>query len=248
LYTILASLALGLMVGVVYTLLGWWKTWAMGIIVGLLVSMVSVVLASRWLSRRLEPRFLHAQKQIQAGAMQLALKSLEELLPMARWQIMLAGQIYAQMGLLAYAMDKEDLAFQYLEKSGYRISEARVTLAALYYRRSGLEKAKEVLEAAIKVNKKQVFLYNVHAWLLSKEGQQDAAVEQLRRCLEIEKDNETSKDNLLRLQNNRRMNMKRFGMQWYGLKLEKPPAALRPGHPPGLRKGFRVPKQNRHKG
>ena len=66
-------------------------------------------------------------------------------------------------------------------------------------------------------------------------------------CLEIEKDNETSKDNLLRLQNNRRMNMKRFGMQWYGLKLEKPPAALRPGHPPGLRKGFRVPKQNRHK-
>jgi len=245
-YTILASLAFGALVGVVYTLLGWWKTWAMGILLGLLSAVLAFVLGSRWLARRLEPRFQHAQRQIQSGATQLALKSLEELLPMSRWQIMLAGQLYAQMGLLAYAMDKEDLALQYLEKSGYRVPDARVALAALYYRRNHFDKAKEVLEVAIKMNKRQVFLYNVFAWLLAREGQKEAAVEQMQRCLAVEKDNETTKDNLLRLQNNRRMNMKRFGMQWYVLKLEKPPAAMRPGHPSGMRKGFRAMKQKRH--
>jgi tetratricopeptide (TPR) repeat protein len=245
-YTLLASLALGVLVGVVYTLLGWWKTWAMGIILGLLSAVLAFALTSRWLARRLEPRFLQAQRQIQSGATQLALKSLEELLPMARWQIMLAGQLYAQMGLLAYAMDKEELALGYLEKSGYRVSDARVALAALHYRRKSFAKAKDVLDNAIKMNKKQVFLYNVLAWLLVKEGQKEEAVEVLQRCLGVEKSNETTQDNLLRLQNNRRMNMKRFGVQWYGLKLEKPPAALRPGHPPSMRKGFRATKQRRH--
>jgi len=237
-YTVVISILIGVVVGVVYTLLGLWKTWAMGIILGLLAAVASLAIISRLLAKRLEPRFLDAQKQIQAGANQLALKTLEELLPMARWQIMLKGQIYAQMGLLAYGMEKDEDALRYLRQSGHRVPDARLALVAILFRRKEYEEAFEAMDMAIKANKKQIMLYNVYAWMLNKKGDREKAVVQLQRCLKIEKDNETTKDNLLRLQNNRKMNMKRFGMQWYGLKLEKPPASMRQ-MPPGMNKGFR---------
>ena len=79
-YSILISIAVGTLVGVLYTLLGFWKTWAMGIILGVLIALTSFVLISRLLARRFEPRFLQAQKQLQSGATQLAMKTLEELL------------------------------------------------------------------------------------------------------------------------------------------------------------------------
>lgn len=237
-YTILISILIGVVVGVVYTLLGLWKTWAMGIILGTLVAVGSLVLISRLLAKRIEPRFLDAQKQIQSGANQLALKTLEELLPMARWQILLKGQIYAQMGLLAYAMEKEDKALIYLRQSGHRVADARLALVALLFRRKEYDEAFEAMDMAIKANKKQMILYNAYAWMLNKKGDRDKAVEQLQRCLKIEPSNESTKDNLLRLQNNRKMNMKPYGMQWFGLKLEKPPASMRQ-YPPGMNKGFR---------
>jgi len=245
-YSILLSLLLGIVVGVVYSLLGWWKTWAMGIILGVLVAVGGFVALSRWMAKRFEPRFLHVQKQIQAGASQAALKSLEALLPLTRWQILLKGQLYAQMGLLCYAMERDDHALTYLEKSSLRSPDARLALAALHFRRKRFDEAKEVMEFAIKANKKQALLYNVQAWMLAKRGERDAAIEVLQRYLKLESSNESSKDNLLRLQNERKMNMKRFGVQWYGLRLEKPPAALRAGHPPGVRKGFRT-KQKKQK-
>jgi tetratricopeptide (TPR) repeat protein len=237
-YTVLVSILIGVVVGVVYTLLGLWKTWAMGIILGVLVAVASLAIISRMLAKRLEPRFLDAQKQIQAGANQLALKTLEELLPMARWQVMLKGQIYAQMGLLSYGMEKDEEALGYLKQAGHRVSDARLALAAIQFRRKEYDDAFETLDMTIKANKKQIMLYNVYAWMLNKKGERDKAVEQLQRCLKVEKDNESTKDNLIRLQNNRKMNMKRFGMQWYGLKLEKPPASMRQ-MPPGMNKGFR---------
>ncbi len=244
-YGILVSLAIGLLVGVVYTLLGWWKTWAMGIILGVLVAMVAFVLLSRLLAKRFEPRFLQAQKQIQSGANQLALRTLEDLLPFGRWQVLLTGQIHAQLGLLLYAMEKEDEALGHLVKSGLRVPDARLALAAIYYRKKRFDEANEVVKLAIKANKKQILLYNVYAYLLNKQGKRDEAIEQLQSCLKVEASNESTKDNLLRLQNNRKMNMKRFGMQWYGLKLEKPPASLRQA-PPGMQRGFRA-KQKKQK-
>jgi tetratricopeptide (TPR) repeat protein len=173
------------------------------------------------------------------------LNTLEELLPLARWQILLEGQIYAQMGLLSYAMEKEDQAFAQLKKSGHRAADARLALAAIYFRRKKYDDCAETMEMAIKANKKQLILYAAHAFMLEKRGKRDKAIEQLQRSLKVESSNEITKDNLLRLQNNRKMNMKKYGVQWYGLKLEKPPASLRQ-QPPGMHKGMRQ-KQRKQK-
>ncbi len=237
-YTIILSVVLGVIVGTGYTLLGFWKTWAMGIILGVLTALAAFIIASRILARRFEPQFMQAQKQIQSGATQLAVNTLQELLPMARWQILLKGQIYAQMGLLNYAMEKEDLALEQLSQAGLRVPDAQLALAALLFRRKQFDKSRDTLEMAIKANKKQMLLYNAYAFMLNKQGDRDGAIEQLQRCLKVEPSNETTKDNLLRLQNGKKMNMKPFSMQWYGLKLEKPPASMRQA-PPGMRAGFR---------
>lgn len=245
-YSILISILVGVVVGVIYTLLGFWKTWAMGIILGLVVAVVCFILVSRRLAKRFEPQFLQAQKQLQSGANQLAMKTLEDLLPLARWQVMLKGQIYAQMGILAYGMEKEDRALDYLEKSSLRAAEARLALSAIHFRRKQFDQAFETMEAVIQSNKKQMLPYNVFAWMLSRQGEQDKAMEQIRRCLKKEPSNEASKDNLLRLQNNRKLNMKPFGMSWYALKLEKPPASMRQ-YAPGTHRGMRVKQRKQRR-
>ena len=63
----------------------------------------------------------------------------------------------------------------------------------------------------------------------------------------IEPGNESTKENLGRLQNGKDLSMKRFGMIWYGLQLEKPPKSMgvAPGAAP-FRKGFRQKPQRRH--
>jgi tetratricopeptide (TPR) repeat protein len=239
LYTALISLLIGAAAGGAWTALDLWKGWAMGVVLLFLVFFLSFFIISRMLARRLEPKFLAAQKQIQAGASNAAVKSLEAMLPMARWQIMLKGQIYAQMGCLQYTVGDDKDALVSLGKAARRSSEAQLFLGALHYRNKSIDKATKVLEDAIAFNKKQVLLYNVLAWVLLKKGDRKEATEVLLRCEKADKESEATKDNLNRLQNGKKMNMKRFGMGWYALKLENPPASLRQTAPGQPRRGFR---------
>lgn len=247
-YSILISILVGVVVGVGYTLLGFWKTWAMGIILAVVVGLTVFVLLSRWLAKRFEPRFLQAQKQLQAGNHQLAISTLENLLPLARWQVMLKGQIYAQMGILAHAMEEEKRALGYLEQAALRAPDAQMALASIHFRRKDYARAQQVMETAIRANKKQIMPYHVSAYMLNKQGERDKAIAELQRCLKIEPSNESTKDNLLRLQNDRKLNMKRFGMPWFALRLEKPPMSMRQ-QPPGSHRGMRGKqrRQNRRR-
>jgi tetratricopeptide (TPR) repeat protein len=245
LYTILVALGVGIVAGAIWTLLALWKTWAFGIVVGLAVAVATFVLLSRRTAKRIEPVFEQIQRQIQQGNTKLALRTLEGLLPLGRWQVLLTGQIYAQMGSLCFTMGDDARALEYLEKGSARLSDGQLFLASLHYRRKNVEKAKEILDTAIRHNKKQVMLYNVYAWILNKEGDREGAIEQLLRCLKVEKDNESSKDNLQRIQNGKKMNMKRFGMGWYSLQFEKLPASMRQGQAMSGRRGFRQKRGKR---
>jgi tetratricopeptide (TPR) repeat protein len=238
-YSALVSILIGAIAGGVWTAFGLWKGWAMGIVLFVLVSFLAFFIISRILSKKLEPRFLAAQKQIQAGATQAAVQTLEGLLPMARWQIMLKGQIYAQMGCLQYTLGEDKAARVSLGKAARRSSEAQLFLAALQVRGKDIEQAKKTIEEAISFNKKQVILYNVLAWILLRDGDRPQAIAALLRSEKADKDSEATKDNLNRLQNGKKMNMKRFGMSWYALKLENPPASMRQQPPGAPRRGFR---------
>lgn len=238
-YTILISISLGAAAGAVWTLLGLWKTWQMGILLFVVVSLVAFVVISRIMARRVEPRFLAVQKQIQAGQTALAIGQLEELMPLSRWQVLLKGQVHAQIGMLAYASGDEARAEEHLAKAGYRATEAKLAHAALLYRRGRKDEARQILDVAIRANKKQIMPYHVHAWMLVKDGDRDAAIDKLVQAEKVEKSNESTQENLARLRNGKKLNMKRFGMAWFGLQLEKPPAQLRAAQGMAGRKGFR---------
>lgn len=244
-YTILISILIGATSGALWTALGFWKTWQMGIVLTVIVGLVSFVLISRALAKRVEPRFMAIQKQIQAGQTQLAIRQLEEMMPLCRWQILLKGQIHAQIGMLAFASGDETRAAEHLGKSSLRASEARLTLAALEFRRGHKKEALEILEMAIRASKKQIMPYHVYAWMSAKEGDSEAAINKLLACQKIEPSNESTEENLQRLRNGKRLNMKRFGMAWFGLQLERPPAQLRQAQGMAGRKGFRQPKRRR---
>lgn len=247
-YTIAISVLIGLLAGGIWTALDLWKSWQMGIVLFVLVSLASFVLISRALARRLEPQLLGIQKHVQANQVQLAIQQLEALLPLGRWQILLEGQIHAQIGLLTYAMGNTERAEKHLEKAGYRATEAQVAYAALLYRTNRWGKAREILDAAIRLNKKQIMPYHVYAWLLLKEGDRDAAIAKLLAAQKVEPSNESTLENLSRLQNGKDLSMKRFGMVWFGLQLERPPKTMgiAPGGGVPFRKGFRQKPQRRN--
>ena len=245
-YTILISILIGAASGGVWTALELWKTWQMGIVLTIIVGLTSFILISRALAKRVEPRFMAIQKQVQAGQTQLAIRQLEELMPLSRWQVLLKGQIHAQIGMLAYASGDEKRAAEHLSKSGLRASEARLTYAALEYQRGHKAEAIEILDMAIRASKKQIMPYHVHAWMSVKEGNREAAINKLLDAQKVEPSNEGTEENLQRLRNGKKLNMKRFGMAWFGLQLEKPPAELRAAQGMTARKGFRQkPKRRR---
>lgn len=245
-YTILIAILIGATSGGVWTALALWKTWQMGIVLTIVVSLLAFVLISRWMARRIEPEFMAIQKLIQAGQTQLAIGQLESMLSLSRWQILLKGQIHAQIGMLAYASGDEGRASSHLSQAGIRSTEALVTNAALEYRRGRKDEAKKILDVAIRANKKQILPYHVQAWMLAKDGDREGAINRLLACQKIEKSNESTQDNLSRLQNGKKLSMKRFGVGWFGLQLEKPPAQMRVAQGMAGRKGFRQKPRRRH--
>ncbi len=244
-YTILIAILIGATTGGVWTALALWKTWQMGIVLSILISLLAFVLISRFMARRVEPQFMAIQKQIQAGQTQLAIGQLESMLGLSKWQVLLKGQIHAQIGMLAYASGDEGRAATHLAKSGIRAIEAQLTYAALEYRRGRKDEARQILDVAIRANKKQILPYHVLAWMFLKDGDREAAINKLLECQKIEKSNESTTENLSRLQNGKKLAMKRFGIGWFGLQLEKPPAQMRAAQGMAGRKGFRQKPKRR---
>ncbi len=244
-YTIAISALIGLLAGGIWTTLDLWKGWQMGIVLFLFVGLASFVLISRAVARRIEPRFLAIQKQIQANQIPLAMNQLEGLMPLGRWQILLEGQLHAQLGMLAYATNDDERAEKHFAQAGYRATEAQLAYAALLFRTKRWPKAREILDFAIRANKKQILPYHVYAWMLLKEGDRNAAIEKLLVCQKIEPGNESTKENLARLQNGKDLAMKRFGVIWYGLQLERPPKQPGTVQAMPFRKGFRQKPQRR---
>jgi tetratricopeptide (TPR) repeat protein len=221
-----------------------WMNWIFAIFIALVLAIVCLVFLSRKIMKQIEPKFKQAQAFAEKRQFPQAIKILEEILPLSKWQVMLKSQVHSQIGVFYYAQKKEELALQNLEKGSARSPDAQMILASIFYRKKMMDKVKKVMETAIKYNKKQVVLYNALAFMYANGNMVEDAMAILKKCLKKNKDNETTTDNLLRLQNGKKMNMKSFGMTWYSLQLEKAPMSMMQGQFAG-RPGFRQSKKMR---
>ncbi len=181
------------------------------------------------------------QRQVEAGMLKPAIGTLESLLPIGNWVPLLKGQLYGQIGFLHHHLGAKAEALAALEKAGFRAGDAQLLLATLWYREGKKDDALARLAAAGPFNRKHVLLHNVHAWMLLRENRRDDAIAVLAKLL-AKVPNDPTTDNLLRLKNDQKMNMKPFGMPWYALEFEHPPASM--GEMRTARKGFRqAPKR-----
>lgn len=241
-YSILLCSALGLLLGFAGTLFGWYG-WGWAIFFAVILFAGSWILLARTLAKRLQPAMGRIQKQMEAGMVDAAMQSLQDLLPLGRWVPLLRGQVLAQMGMLAYHTGKKDRAVELLSGASLRAADAKLMLACILFKNGDKKRAFEVLQLAAAVNKKHALLHNTYAWMLNKSERPDEAQKVLAAFAKRDATNAPTKDNLLRLQNRTRMTMQGFDMQWYALGLEQPPQTM--GQVRRAQKGFREPPKSK---
>ncbi len=224
--SIYLSLTIALAISMGWIFLDLWGGITMGVFLGIFAFVATWIVIGRRFAKRIQPVMMQAQRQAEAGNAVIALNTVQTLLPIAKWIPMLKGQLHAQMGVLSLGAGKETQAVEHLEKATHRSAEAKLCLAAFFYRKNKWNECSRVLETTRRYNKKHVLLHNVFAHLMHKQGDTDGAIAILNGLLEKVPENESTKGNVTRLKNGRKMSLKSFGMNWYSLGLERPPASM----------------------
>ncbi len=196
--------------------------------------------------------------EIMHRAIDSAVAKLKTGLLFSKWQIGVTTMINAQIGMLLYT--KAQVMQQAGQKAGlkaafkatipyltasqvsgakaklmHQLWPAWAMLAVAHFRtEGGIDKAVEVLEAAVKVAPKPALLWSLYAWLLWKSKRLDDAIGVLARAKESADEDKHLKENISLLQNRKPMKMRGYGEQWYQFGLEQPRMAAnqaRMGHP-----------------
>lgn len=235
-YSLILCAAGSILVSLIGFLLDGWG-WFGLVFVAVALFAGSWFVVMRKLGARLQPKMEVVRRHAESGQIEGARRALEELLPMGKWVPMLTGQIEAQLGMLALHSRDEKTAVLHLKRSSKRVAEGQLMLAALHHRRKETDEALAVLAAAAPFHAKHSLLQNTYAWMLQKADRLDDAIALLNKLLKKVPDDEVGKDNLKRLQNRQRVDMRGFGNDWYALGLERPPASY--GQIQTARKGFR---------
>lgn len=240
------SVVLAVAIGLLLSSATWFSdilSWGWALFLALpIFSIAAAIVIARILGRKLQGPLQQLKRQMEEQRFELARQTLQDLLPIASWVPMLRGQLEAQLGVLVLQSGDEARAIELLGKAPPRIGDAKLLLASLLYRKGDKAACFAALAAAAKVNKKHSLLHNAYAWLLNKEERIDEAIVVLADYTKKQLVDEIAKDNLLRLQNKKRMNMRGFDLNWYALGLERPPADMQMQQ---VRKGFRTPPMRR---
>ncbi len=240
-YTIIISLLVGFSVGIALSLADLFHI-SLGIIVGFILSVVVFIMLGRKRSKLVMPQMETAQRLMQNQKFKQAIELLESLRIHGKWMMLLEGQVDALIGMIHYIQNKEDLAFQHLEKATAKHWYAMIIYGFLLNKRKKEDLMIKKFEFALKLTRKEPLLWNAYAYCLELNNKQDAAIEVLNRAVKRLGTNQETINNLKNLQNQKKMNMKPFGEMWYGLRIERAPRQFQkaPDHP-----GYRGFKQKR---
>lgn len=194
-----------------------------GIVPGVMVFVGVFMYLARRVMQKVEAIVQSAQPELQNRKVERAVEIMKTAYPLAKWQFFLKSQIDGQIGSILFAAQKFDDAEAFLARSFSRNWVPQGMLATLYYKRKKFDEMKEIFEGAVKSNKKQALLWNVYAYCMWKQNKRDEAIEVLNRAIEHVPNDEKTQRNLKALQNNRKMKMRGWNMQWYQFHLDKPP-------------------------
>ena len=225
-FNLLISLALGAVVFIAVAL-------PVGPVAAALPGVASATLAyyllARYTSKKLDAAMPEVQKHLMARRFDPAIARLLELKNLGKWQFLVGPSLDAQIGMIYYAYKQEfEKAIPYLERAYAKQWQAKAMLAAWHYKKKNFEAMEKTFDDAIRDNKKSGILYSAFAWCQWKRGKRQEAMDLLTRAQKVKdlEDDERIKNNLLALQNNRKMKMKPYAEDWWLLMLEKPPVQM----------------------
>lgn len=156
----------------------------------------------------------------------------------SRWVPLLSSQLDGQIGSILYMKKDFEKARPYLERAFVRMWDAKLMLACLLSGEVATGKKGEkpkadlaavdaLLDRVARYTPKQGLLYSTWAWLHWKAGNTKRALEVLARGKEVLGESDPHLvQNLLALQNDKKMKMKGYGEVWYTFHLEQHPMVM----------------------
>lgn len=192
------------------------------ILPGVVIFGVSFWYLGKRISKQVEAAMLGAQKQLQNNRIDQGIAVLNQVkVKYKYWQFFLSSMIDGQIGTIFYMQSKFNRAKPYLEKSFARHWIAKVMLGVLYFRKRDFKAMDEAFETAAKYNAKQGLLWSTWAFCYYKAGKSGKAIHiLLRGKKKLNGADKILEENLLALQNKKKMKMRGYGDQWYQFQLE----------------------------
>jgi tetratricopeptide (TPR) repeat protein len=229
--SILVAILSGVVVGAAFRLSGVTHSVAGAITPGVIATVVAVIILMRRIGKMINPVVEEAQRHMQGGRRELALKSLRDGLRFKGWHPLLESQLRTQIGLLLYDQGDTDGALEELKRGSSRPWESPAFLGCAYFKKrddAGMVKA---FQKAVKVGQKDDLSWTVYAWCLASRDKKAEAVEVLQRALKKLPANERLKNNLELVEGGKKMKVAPYGDRWarFGLDGSKPgvPKAMR---------------------
>ncbi len=211
------NLGIAFLVGMlVYTPIAFW----MGPLYGIAPAVLSfggvLFFLARWVGKSVEGELSGVVALLQDRKIEEARKLLEGVkAKWGPWQLLIAGQIDSQIGMIDYLQLKWDQALPKLEAGQWRNWMALVAIGCIHWRKGDREKLWEYFEKAASASPKEGATYMVWATLLHKADKPEAALKALDLGLKELPANGTLKDLQSAIANKRKVDTKSFPQAWY---------------------------------
>lgn len=201
-----------------------------GIVIALVAAVPVYILLLRWSGKRSTKAMADVEAHLRAQRFELAIKALEDLRPIARWQPLLGSALDAQIGMIKYAYQRDfEGALPHLEKAGPRLWQAGAMLAALHFKKKRYDDMERVFDAVSRKNKKQGMLWAIYSWCEWKRGEKTKALEVLNRGLLVLPNDARLKTHQHAIANGKKPKMNVYGAEWMAMHLETGPGQMPPG-------------------
>src|SRR5580704_5320981 len=203
-----------------------------GLIASILPAIFALVIAffliSKNLAKKIESSMQGLQELLMKNQADQAIVKLKEVQARyGRWQFFLSSSIDGQIGSIYYMKGQFQKAKPYLMRAFVRHWVAKAMLALIYYRERKMDKMNETFEHATRYVKKAGLLWSLWAYCIWRNGDIEQAIKILAKGKDYLKEADPNLiQNLLSLQNQKRMKMKAYGDQWYQFQLELSPGQV----------------------
>jgi predicted Zn-dependent protease len=227
---LVVSLVAGLVVAVAIKLAGF--PLLAGVIPGTVVMLAIFIVMGRRTFTQLQTIMQQVQAELssmtanqkeQKVKVEKAIKLLETALPLGKWQFLVEGQIWAEIGTLKFLFKDHPGASEAFAKATPRHFMAQAMKASMAFQKKDMATTEACFEEAVKHGKKESLMWAAYAWCLVQNKEGDKAMRVLARGVEANPSDDKLKKALTDLQNDKRLKMKAWEPMWWQLGFEAPP-------------------------